>query len=1209
MPPFSRLSKLLSLIVVAVLLAQCGGPTPAPTATVPPPSPTPLPPVQPVVADHFPGQGDELTLDGSIDVYFDQPMDKPSVEAAFSINPKVDGKFTWLDNATVRFTPNAQLERATRYAVTIGISAKSAAGIILKDPYTFNADTVGFLEVTQVLPAPDTQQVDVKAAITVMFNRPVVPLGLTTDTANAANLPNPLQLTPPVAGKGEWLNTSIFVFRPDKALAGSTNYTATIKNGLTSTAGSLLQKDYSWSFSTLPPSVSQVDPVLGSLDVPLESPVTITFNQEMDQASTQAAFSLTADGAAVSGKFSWNDEGNELTYTPDQKLAYAKSYEVRVGVGAKSIDGQTPLDADFDSTFNTVLLPGIQSTDPSNGASVSPFNGLRIVFASPMDDTTLKPNVTISPDAPITYDYYSDSDHSYYLSFDLKPSSTYTVTLGANMADPYGQTIGQPVTIQFNTEDYDPIFQFNTRGDVGVYRADTPTSLYVTYRNLSHMHFQLYNMSLDDFAGWTGPDTYNFQQAYQPGTPIRDFTLDVENFPNENAYVKVPLTDDNTPLTPGIYFLKGDVPGTNLAATHVLVVSKYNVTLQDTFGSAQVWVTDQVTGQPVNGLPIVIRDKDFETLGQGTTDAQGLFKTNLDTTLPDLWSNVYALSPEGPDFAVTTSNWSSGIDAYDFNLNANYYPPTGSVYMYTDRPVYRPGQDVSFKGVVRNENDARFSLPDTKQLGLTITNDQGDKVYEGNVTLDEFGTFSGVFKLSDSASTGYYSINVETDANGNFQSYLGFLVAEYHKPEFLVNVTTDKPEVVQGSTINATIESTFYFGGPVSNADVSWTLLTANSYFQYDGPGYYDFSDFDYTSGEGAPSYGAFGEVIASGTGKTDAQGHLRLQVPADIGKRTSSQIFTLEATITDVSGQEVSGRTEVKVHQGDFYLGIGPDEFVAQTGQDSKFNVIALDWHGQPSPNRQVDVAFFQHDWKCAQEKDQFDNAVWTCTAKDTQVATDSVTTDKDGKAVTSFKPDQGGTYKVVVSSKDSTGHTITSASYIWVISDDFISWRQDNNNRLNLVPDRKEYKPGDTASILIPSPFQGATKALVTVERGGFYKTEVLDLTSNSTLYKLPITPDYAPDVYVSVIIVKGVDATSPSPAFRMGLAHLKVSNLQEALTVTLTPDKTKVGPRDTVTYKVKATDYAGKPVQAQFSLGLADLAALSLAAPNSGPILDAF
>ena len=1230
MRPFTRLFKAFSFLVIVALACQCGGITPTPVPTIPAITPTPLPPVQPVVADHFPGKGDELAIDGAIDVYFDQAMDHTSVESAFSLTPAVTGSFIWLDTATLRFTPTTPFERAARYTVTIATIAKSAAGIVLKEPFTFTADTIGYLEVTQVLPAPDTQGVEVGAAITVMFNRPVVPLGLTADAANNANLPNPLVLNPPVAGKGEWLNTSIYIFRPEKALAGSTHYQASIKAGLTSTAGSLLETDYNWSFSTLPPSVVDIQPTLGMFNVPLDAPITLNFNQEMDRASTEAAFSVTrtggvgaatggvlsssvkTDNAQVAGIFEWSEDGKTLTFTPAQLYAYGSAYQIALTTAAKSIDGQTSLAAEFTSNFGTVLAPSIRSTDPSDGSTTSPFNGLRISFASPMAEKTLKPNITISPEAEITYDYYSDYDFSYYLSFNLKPSTDYVITLGGDMTDLYGLKIGQTKTINFRTTPYDPIFQFNTRGDVGVYRADVSTSLYVTYRNLNRMGFQLYRMTLDDFARWTGPNGYDFQQSYQPTDQLRDWTLNVEEFPNENAFVKVPLLEDESALPPGIYMLKGqalDLAQDYYRSAHILVVSKYNLSLKVTFGEALVWATDQVTGQPVGGLGISIRDQGFTPVASGPTDANGLYRAKLPDTLPDLWTNIYALTREGSEFVIASSGWSSGIDAYEFNLNASYYPPTGTVYMYTDRPVYRPGQEVSFKGIARTEKDARFVLPDLKNIGVTITNDQGEEVYSQTATLNEFGAFSGTFSLAEAASTGYYSINIQNDKAGNFQSYLGFLVAEYHKPEFLVNVTTDKPEVAQGATIKATVESNFYFGGAVSNAEVSWTLLTANSFFQYAGPGYYDFSDFDYTSGAGTPYYGTFGEVIASGTGKTDAQGKLKLDIPADIGKRTTSQIFTLEATVTDLNGQQVSGRTEIKVHQGDFYLGIGPEEFVGAVGKDSTFNLISVDWQAEASPNRPVAVTFYEHEWKCAQEEDEFGNQVWGCTAKDTEVAQDSVTTDQAGKAVTGFTPQKGGTYKVVASAKDAGGREIRSAAYIWVISSEFISWRQDNNNRLNLVPDRKLYHPGDTAAILIPSPFQGATQALVTVERGGFYQVEVLNLNSNSTLYQLPITPNYAPDVYVSVIIVKGVDDTNPAPAFRMGLAHLKVSAEQQQITVTLTPDKTKVGPRDTVKYTVKASDYAGQPVQAEFSLALTDLAALSLAAPNSGPIVESF
>src|SRR5258705_11239376 len=217
--PYSKPWIALSVLVIAALACNILAPKPTatPSATnVPAASPTPLPPIAPRVIDYTPVRGDELPPDGRITVYFDGPMDKPSVETAFSIKPSVSGQFEWPDPATVQFKPAVALERAARYTVTIQPTAKNKAGLALPEPVSFQADTVGFLEVTQVLPAPDTVAVEVGAAITVMFNRPVVPL---TAISDQASLPNPLVLEPAVSGKGERLNTSIYIFRPDQPLA------------------------------------------------------------------------------------------------------------------------------------------------------------------------------------------------------------------------------------------------------------------------------------------------------------------------------------------------------------------------------------------------------------------------------------------------------------------------------------------------------------------------------------------------------------------------------------------------------------------------------------------------------------------------------------------------------------------------------------------------------------------------------------------------------------------------------------------------------------------------------------------------------------------------------------------------------------------------------------------------------------------------------
>ena len=117
---------------------------------------------------------------------------------------------------------------------------------------------MGYLEVSEVLPAPDSEAVDTDAIITVIFNRPVVPLVAVEDMDT---LPQPLELDPPVEGEGEWLNTSIYMFTPDKGLRGGTTYTLTVKAGLEDVTGGILEDDYAWTFTTLQPDVLRYLPL------------------------------------------------------------------------------------------------------------------------------------------------------------------------------------------------------------------------------------------------------------------------------------------------------------------------------------------------------------------------------------------------------------------------------------------------------------------------------------------------------------------------------------------------------------------------------------------------------------------------------------------------------------------------------------------------------------------------------------------------------------------------------------------------------------------------------------------------------------------------------------------------------------------------------------------------------------------------------------
>jgi hypothetical protein len=205
-------------------------------------------------------------------------MDRASVENAFQITPKVGGAFKWNgDNTQVSFVPAGQgFARGEIYSVNVLTTALATNGQMLGQPLQFTFKAVGFLDVTQVMPADGAEGVDPDTDITVMFNRPVVPL---VPIEEQANLPQPLALDPPVKGKGEWINTSIYVFRPDERLQAGIKYTAKVPAGLKDPLGAELRQDVVWSFTTMTPQVISNGPTDGETDVWIDRAVQLVFSQ------------------------------------------------------------------------------------------------------------------------------------------------------------------------------------------------------------------------------------------------------------------------------------------------------------------------------------------------------------------------------------------------------------------------------------------------------------------------------------------------------------------------------------------------------------------------------------------------------------------------------------------------------------------------------------------------------------------------------------------------------------------------------------------------------------------------------------------------------------------------------------------------------------------------------------------------------------------
>ncbi len=422
------------------------------------------------------------------------------------------------------------------------------------------------------------------------------------------------------------------------------------------------------------------------------------------------------------------------------------------------------------------------------------------------------------------------------------------------------------------------------------------------------------------------------------------------------------------------------------------------------------------------------------------------------------------LGDYGGPFGVAVSDWNNGIAPWDFGVYANYYASAYNAYLYTDKPIYRPGQTVHIKGIVRTEDDARYAIdPNLKNIDVLIYDGQGKQVYTGTQPLNDYGTFNFDFALDQEAALGPYSIQAQIPVlypgqeMPQIQYYNGtFMVSEYRRPEFQVTVTALKEEVLQGETVEVEAEATYFFGGAVSDAPVSWSV-TANDYYfdRYEGQGYYGWNDVDYS---GTSGYGR-GGLIASGEGKTDKDGKFKITLPAKLDEKTGSQVFNVEAAITDLNDQQVAGRASVIVHQGQYYIGIAPADYVGAQGKPMDFNLLTVDWQGQPVGNKNVEVTYYQREWFNAQQVDDFGNIMWTWSYSDTAVFTATTTTDATGKGTSSFTPPTGGEYRVVARGTDDKGNKISSATYVWVSSQEYVSWRQDNNDRIALVADKKEY------------------------------------------------------------------------------------------------------------------------------------------------------
>ena len=185
----------------------------------------------------------------------------------------------------------------------------------------------------------------------------------------------------------------------------------------------------------------------------------------------------------------------------------------------------------------------------------------------------------------------------------------------------------------------------------------------------------------------------------------------------EGGTTGIDFVEDTTQgdLPAGVYFLTANAPNSeNPPLRHFALVATANLTVKADIDSMLVWATDVETGQPIPNVPVTIYNNTFEVQGSGITNANGV--VDIDTTdVTDLYQRRVAVLQTDNHFGIGMTEWTNGIEPYQFGQFYDFYPRQNHVYMYTDRPIYRPDQPVYFRGIIRKKDDVQYTLTNLKQ--------------------------------------------------------------------------------------------------------------------------------------------------------------------------------------------------------------------------------------------------------------------------------------------------------------------------------------------------------------------------------------------------------------------------------------------------------------------------------------------------------------
>jgi len=1152
-----------------------------------------------------------LGLTQAIHFRFNHAVDCSALETAWQVQPPVPGQLH-CSGYSLRFQPSRSYQAEAVYSFGLRAPLQARNGALMPAAFRVEYRSASPLEVREVSPQASAGLAAVDSAITVIFDRPVVPLPL----ALAAEQPQPLRLEPAVAGSGEWINSAIYSFRPSQALASDRLYRASIAPGLRALDGAGLAQPYSWSFRTAVASIIAIEPSPGESALPLQSGIQLRFSQVMPRKATEGAFSLRAAGAGaapVPGDFAWAEDGMGFSFQPHRALRLATSYRVSFDSGLLPALDLSVMPAGG-WRYKTAPLPAIVGSEPADGELGAERYGFSLFFASAMAADSLRDRIEIAPEPADSPSFrYSAWENRYIVSFAAEPSTDYRIVVAPGAEDSYGNAINEPFTWRYRTGPRSPALGFEVSGPVGFYPAGRGApQITLMHRGAERIDMALYRVPLESFVrSLTQREHHDPADAYVPGAAdlLQRWQVSGRGSPNDMRYEQLDLDELAAPaaLTRGVYFLRASAP--ELAAyahlnRHFLQLATAALTLKVAANQLTIWAVDTASGMPIAGEEIAVYAAGGQRIASGISDERGILQLDI-TRRQDLYAPLVAVLESARYFGLGSSGWSHGLEP-----SALGHPFLGSAspyqsYLYTDRDWYRRGQTVHFRGILRRKEDMRYPPAAYASVPVSIRDAQGEVQWRRQLALSEFGSFHGDFLIPLQGELGAYTLSLDLPGEEAIPiegAGISFRVADYQPPEFELNLSMQPQEIAAGETAELRLDARYFFGGEVAHAPGDYRVIAQPYFFEYRGEGAYEFVDSDLLSGERDT-----GAIIREGSLHTDARGQAQLGLQA---RAPVSQRWQIEVSLQDEALQPVTSRAQLLLHQGLHYIGARAEDRLGTAGKSSRIQLIAVDWESQPLPGQRLEWRVGERRWTEVARQDPATGATeWIREKRDIALRSGAVQTDASGKAQFAFVPPRAGQYKVTVTSRDRAGNRVQTATYLWVAGGDDAHLPRHEQGRIELVPDKRSYRVGERARVLIRSPFLRPAQALLSLERGDVLETRLLTLRRGGQVIELDIRPEHAPNIFLQLLAIQPGTAGQPALEWRFGMTQLLVDSAQHELHIEIQAGRDIAAPQDELELRLRVRDAWGAPVQAELGIALTDAAELTLLPGRSPSLFDTF